>query len=81
MPRRPRTGPQLALTGWKELRDKLIAIEQGVFGGAEVAIPDSHVRSENSADIDASDASMEEGSAYHSVSPSQSRSHRPRDAV
>ncbi|ETP42275.1 hypothetical protein F442_10795 [Phytophthora nicotianae P10297] len=73
VPRRPRTGPQLALTGWMELREKLIAIEKEVYGGAEVG----QSRSENSTAVDVPDAAMEEGSAYYPVSPTQ---RRPRDA-
>ncbi|KAF4148627.1 hypothetical protein GN958_ATG02182 [Phytophthora infestans] len=64
VPRRPQTGPELALTGWKELRQKMIAIEKEVYGGAEVA-------QGRSANADA----MEEGGDYHLVSSSPRRSH------
>ncbi|KAG6966797.1 hypothetical protein JG688_00006583 [Phytophthora aleatoria] len=73
LPRRPRTGPQLALTGWKELRENLIAIEKEVYGGAGVA----QGAIENLTAADVPNAAMEEGSAYYPVSPTQ---RRPRDA-
>ncbi|KAG1709184.1 hypothetical protein DVH05_019828 [Phytophthora capsici] len=69
VPRRSRTGPQLALTGWKELREQLIAIEKEVYRDNVT----SHGRSE---DIQTPD--MEEGASYHPASPTQQR---PRDAA
>ncbi|KAG7384978.1 hypothetical protein PHYPSEUDO_002060 [Phytophthora pseudosyringae] len=60
VPRQPPTGPELALTGWKELREKLITVEKEACGGARVAILESQDRHENS---NAPDAATEERSA------------------
>ncbi|POM69463.1 Hypothetical protein PHPALM_14246 [Phytophthora palmivora] len=68
VPRRRRTGPQLALTGWKQLREKLIAIEKEVYGGTEVT---TQARRENPITADAPDSSMEEGRMQHSKQISQ----------
>ncbi|KAL3666403.1 hypothetical protein V7S43_008654 [Phytophthora oleae] len=66
VPRRSRTRPQLALTGWKELREKLIAIEKEAYG-------------ENQGQSEEVNAlAMEEGAPYHPASPTQQR---PRDAA
>ncbi|KAH7465924.1 hypothetical protein KRP22_014927 [Phytophthora ramorum] len=65
--RRPRTGPQLALTGWKELREKLIAFEQEAFGGGESAVLGSQEHS--GATTDAQDEALEGGGDYQPLSP------------
>lgn len=71
--RRPLRGPQLQLTGWNELREKLIASEQ-VAVGADVAILEALERCEQSTNTE---QVGDDEAVYHPVSPSE-LVHRPR---
>ncbi|KAE8914529.1 hypothetical protein PF005_g23755 [Phytophthora fragariae] len=76
VPRSSPKGPQLELTAWKELREKLIAIEQEAFG-----IQNEATAGEAQADSTVADTpdALEEGDVYHAMSPSQA-ARQPSDA-
>ncbi|KAG7397245.1 hypothetical protein PHYBOEH_001057 [Phytophthora boehmeriae] len=67
--RRPPQGPQLALTGWKALREKLITMEQAEIGrGADDAMECNE--SSTNVDTGIQEESLEDGGGvYYAASP------------
>ncbi|RLN95859.1 hypothetical protein BBJ28_00008389 [Nothophytophthora sp. Chile5] len=71
-PRPQRSGPQLNLTGWKSLREKLIETENGFITGETVTL-DTRERAETFTETDADVPAirLEEGEGYRPESPSE----------
>lgn len=76
VPRRSPKGPQLELTAWKELREKLIAVEQEAFG---IRTEASTVESQSDVAAASTADALEEGEVYRAMSPSQT-ARQPIDA-
>ncbi|RLN20747.1 hypothetical protein BBJ28_00001022 [Nothophytophthora sp. Chile5] len=69
-PRPQQSGPQLNLTGWKSLREKLIETENGFITGESVTL-DTRERAETFTETDTPAIRLEEGEGYRPASPSE----------
>ncbi|KAG1698163.1 hypothetical protein DVH05_019830 [Phytophthora capsici] len=76
-PRSPR-GPQLSLSGWKSMREKLIETEHG--NGTPSAGPSGVMRIQLSA-TEGTSVIVEEGEGYRPDSPSEYHRHGPEDVA
>ncbi|KAG7384976.1 hypothetical protein PHYPSEUDO_002058 [Phytophthora pseudosyringae] len=73
-------GPQLSLSGWKSMREKLIETEHG--NGTPSAGPAGVMRIQLSAAADSTEVIVEEGEGYRPASPSeQYRAHRSENVA